>query len=152
MPGGGLMQLVAYGAQDIYLTALVSGDTPQTFWFDRNTDLAIPLVSSPLVDNILYLTDEIIYIDEYEECIISLDQIHHNENIAKCSQCKKIAKYQLMQQWFNENKSCPHCRGTYPEVSFLCGAGQIQNLGNSERKHANENEEENILSKKAKFN
>lgn len=186
---GGLMQLIAYGAQDIYLTGnrsvtrysppsisttpepSPSSNIPLSFWFNQNSNLAIPLVSIPYAsqninlgitdnespyehdyDNILYLTEDLIEIDRYEECIISLEQIQNNENIAKCSQCKKIVKYNVMQQWFNENESCPHCRGEYPEVNFLCGKAQLKDLRNSERKHINENnKEENQPSKKIKL-
>lgn len=139
---GGLMQLVAYGAQDIYLTGNTNNTILQPYYeSEYNHDY----------DNILYLTEDLIEIDRYEECIISLEQIQNNENIAKCSQCKKIVKYNVMQQWFNENESCPHCRGEYPEVTFLCGKTQLQDLRNSERKHINENnEEENPPSKKIK--
>ena len=143
---GGLMQLVAYGAQDRFLTrnSSVRRYSPPS----RLTTS----VTQEQHDNILYLTEDLIEIDRYEECIISLEQIQNNENIAKCSQCKKIVKYNVMQQWFNENESCPHCRGEYPEVTFLCGKTQLQDLRNSERKHINENnEEENPPSKKIKL-
>ena len=215
---GGLMQLVAYGAQDIYLTRNTSNtviqqtatEEPQTipeepesleapltiplaFWFNQNSNLAIPLVSLQYAsqnvdlgiedyesldyetpqtqhynnnndydndyDNILYLTEEIIEIDRYEECIISLEQIQNNENIAKCSQCKKITKYTIMQQWFNENESCPHCRGEYPEVTFLCGKAHIQSsfleksrTKNQDKKHnLEEQDNESLCNKKAKL-
>ena len=204
---GGLMQLVAYGAQDIYLTRNTSNtviqqtatEEPQTipeepessegplaiplaFWFNQNSNPAIPLAALPLAaqnvdlgiadyesldyetphyettyydndyDNILYLTEEIIEIDRYEECIISLEQIHNNENIAKCSQCRKIAKYTIMQQWFNENESCPHCRGEYPEVNFLCGKGNFLKRSHSANNFQEEEQDnESPCNKKAKL-
>jgi hypothetical protein len=225
---GGLMQLVAYGAQDIYLTGNTSNtsntviqqtatEEPQTipeepeepesseapltvplsFWFNQNSNSAIPLVALPLValpfaqqnidlgiadyesldyetphyetphynnnndydnyydhdyDNILYLTEEIIEIDRYEECIISLEQIQNNENIAKCSQCRKIAKYTIMQQWFNENASCPHCRGEYPEVNFLCGKGNFVKRSHSTNNFQEEEQDlDNQPNKKVKL-
>lgn len=208
---GGLMQLVAYGAQDIYLTRNTSitviqqtaTEEPQTipeepesseapltfplsFWFNQNSNPAIPLAALPLAaqnidlgiadyesldyetpqtqhynnnndydndyDNILYLTEEIIEIDRYEECIISLEQIQNNENIAKCSQCRKIAKYTIMQQWFNENASCPHCRGEYPEVNFLCGKGNFLKRSHSANNFQEEEQDnESPCNKKAKL-
>jgi hypothetical protein len=185
---GGLMQLVAYGTQDIYLTgntviqqtetpatpetpAIPSFNIPLSFWFNQNSNLAIPLVSIPYAsqninlgitdnespcehdyDNILYLTEELIEIDKYEECIISFEYIQNNENIATCSQCKKIVKYNVMQQWFNENASCPHCRGEYPEVNFLCGKANTKSLEHLHKKHnLEEQDNESPCNKKAKL-
>ena len=181
---GSLMQLVAYGAQDIYLTGNTviqqtatpepppsSSNIPLSFWFNQNSNLAIPLVSIPYAsqnininspdneslyehdyDNILYLTEELIEIDRYEECIISLEQIQNNENIAKCSQCRKIAKYTIMQQWFNENASCPHCRGEYPEVNFLCGKGNFLKRSKSANNFQEEEQDlDNQPNKKVKL-
>ena len=143
---GGLMQLVAYGAQDRFLTrnSSVRRYSPPS----RLTTS----VTQEQHDNILYLTEDLIEIDRYEECIISLEQIQNNENIAKCSQCKKITKYTIMQQWFNENESCPHCRGEYPEVNFLCGKANIQSLESLHKKHnLEEQDNESPLNKKAKL-
>ena len=183
---GGLMQLIAYGGQDIYLTGNTQPSNssseehesplyfPLPFWFNNNPNLAIPLVSLPYTsqninlginelqyynddydhdyDNILYLTEDLIEINRYEECIILLEQIQNNENIAKCSQCKKITKYNLMQQWFNENESCPHCRGEYPEVNFLCGKAQLQSLESLHKKHnLEEQDNKSPCNKKAKL-
>ena len=143
---GGLMQLVAYGAQDIYLT----GNTGNTR-YSPPSSLATS-VTPEQHDNILYLTEDLIEIDRYEECIISLEQIQNNENIAKCSQCKKITKYTIMQQWFNENASCPHCRGEYPEVNFLCGKANIQSLESLHKKHnLEEQDNESPPNKKVKL-
>ena len=150
---GGLMQLVAYGAQDRFLTgnSSVRRYSPPS----RLTTSVTPEQH----DNILYLTEDLIEIDRYEECIISLEQIQNNENIAKCSQCKKIVKYNIMQQWFNENESCPHCRGEYPETTFLCGKAQIQSsfletsrAKNQDKKHnLEEQDNESPCNKKAKL-
>ena len=140
---GSLMQLVAYGAQDIYLTGNTNNTILQPYYeSEYNHDY----------DNILYLTEDLIEIDRYEECIISLEQIQNNENIAKCSQCKKITKYTIMQQWFNENESCPHCRGEYPEVNFLCGKSNFLKRSHSANNFQEEEQDnESPPNKKAKL-
>jgi hypothetical protein len=145
----GILRLVANGAADRHLT---SGNlfVPLQFWFNYDTNLSIPVVSLPInfgynnneinIDNdididididiyndILNLTDEIIEINRYESCIISFEEIKNNENIVKCSQCSKIIRFELMQEWFTRMKNCPHCRGTYPTTTFLCGKSFINN-------------------------
>ena len=143
---GGLMQLVAYGAQDRFLT----GNSSVTRYSPPSR--LTTSVTPEQHDNILYLTEDIIEIDRYEECIISLEQIQNNENIAKCSQCRKIAKYTIMQQWFNENASCPHCRGEYPEVNFLCGKGNFLKRSHSANNFQEEEQDnESPCNKKAKL-
>ena len=143
---GGLMQLVAYGAQDRFLTGNSSVRR-----YSSPSSLATS-VTPEQHDNILYLTEELIEIDRYEECIISLEQIQNNENIAKCSQCKKITKYTIMQRWFNENESCPHCRGEYPEVTFLCGKSNFLKRSHSANNFQEEEQDnESPPNKKAKL-
>lgn len=138
---------------------------PLQFWFNYDTRLAIPIVSLPVPlvslpynsryldidfnmdieidnnidNNILNLTEEIINVNKYEICIISLEKIKNNENIVKCNQCSKIIRFELMQEWFNRTKNCPHCRGTFPNTTFLCGKSLIDddyddNLANKRRR------------------
>ena len=97
---GGLMQLVAYGAQDIYLTRNTSNtviqqtatEEPQTipeepessegplaiplaFWFNQNSNLAIPLVS------LQYASQNVdLGIEDYESLDYETPQTQHYNN------------------------------------------------------------------------
>jgi hypothetical protein len=101
MPGGGLMQLVAYGAQDQYLT----GNPIITFWrttYRRHNNFDIngnqPNVQLNKIDNIdswITIYRIIKETDRNIECPISLEIINTNRSYCICAECKYMHKNTL---------------------------------------------------------
>ena len=119
MPNGGLMQLVAYGAQDMYLT----GNPAITFFdagyrrhtnFSENDYIDIPRDVKKqhselcLVDH--YTLDRI-----YEEdcCAICLDEFKVKDEVHQ-TLCNHIFHFKCMSKLINSNHQCtyrcPLCR------------------------------------------
>lgn len=103
--GGGLMQLVAYGAQDIYLTG------NDQIRFRENGQL---LVFSELDEK----TIEANFFDEYnkrlevlsnDDCIICCECMTGDKAI-DCICCKKIFHVKCVGTWTKNKNTCPHCR------------------------------------------
>ena len=97
--GGGLMQFVNYGAQDIYLDG-----NPQItyfkFTYSRYGDL-------PLDEIIVEIKD--VEIKKGEYCIISLDEFVNNDLIQICYNCKKMFKDDIINQHLVNHHNCPYC-------------------------------------------
>jgi len=96
---GGLMQLVAYGAQDIYLM--------------RN-------ISALQSKQIIQWKNEIISfkIPKKTKCPITFDLINISSGVCKCLQCRNIFDYSAYKQWINTNKTCPVCRNRDIEYKY----------------------------------
>lgn len=81
MPGGGLMQLVAYGAQDVYLR----GSPNITFWkttYRRNTNFTIKEMVRPYYysDRRTYVNFELLFDDTKNK-----ELYYNNDSIVLCS-------------------------------------------------------------------
>ena len=134
LSGGGLMQLVAYGAQDIYLTANPSitffkttyrRDTEGSYLKSReqkrvefkNTDLRLPEFKF-IKDGKLELITEEFDIEEFtiedeedRECCICLNNYEEGA-IIQLLECRHHMHKECINEWFSENNSCPTCRNT----------------------------------------
>ncbi len=115
---GGLMQLVAYGAQDVYLT----GQPPITFYrttYRQHTNFAMdsiesnnepeiyqpPIKAEPLI--IYAILDA-----ENAVCVVSLEPIAEGGEYWLCGTCRKVIGWDAATVWISEHKNCPHCRQT----------------------------------------
>jgi len=100
MVGGGLMQLIAYGAQDVYLT----GRPQMTFWsttYRRHTNFSVMMESSfgPTKYDRKYANFEIKMNDDSDDFDVDFDMIfpsninlrnlNKNELFSKCEIIKK---------------------------------------------------------------
>jgi hypothetical protein len=113
MSGGGLMQLIAYGAQDVYLTA------PQQITYFRltyqsRTNFAPETI--PNYDSIVTpssITEPtIVYklLIANTECIITYIVIETNAAYWECDTCNKVVTWDAASLWISGHKNCPHCR------------------------------------------
>lgn len=108
------MQLVAYGAQDVYLNA-----TPTTYFSpiyrqhtyytsnsihanDNNIDTTSESITEP---TIIYKL-----IDANTECIITYISIEINSTYWECNTCNKVISWDAASLWISSHKKCPHCR------------------------------------------
>ena len=112
MPGG-LMQLVNYGAQDIYL---LSGNTHNIFTHSAYN----PINSSTDENNLMWSTlNKIINLEKNDECPIS-----NISFISECSYCIcYICKYNIdadtLKKCFQFNdKKCPMCRSKWTDFNI----------------------------------
>ena len=88
----GLMQLVGYGAQDIY-----------------NTPVAIlKPIYWPIINKLIDLTKN-------NECPISYNKFDDNCLYCICDTCNYNIDYENLKQWFDGKtiKTCPMCRNTW---------------------------------------
>lgn len=99
MIGGGLMQLVAYGAQDSYITS------------DR--DISKISVDKYIIKN----TNKVRKCEIYNEiCCLTQDELSNSNKIIICNRCKKYFDYtrflEYMEHYVSTYKKirCPHCR------------------------------------------
>ncbi len=128
------MQLVAYGAQDIYLT----GNPQITFWrttYRRHTNF------DPFGQNQQYEQNEygenefvnsydinkwtikyviILETDRNIECPINLELIKLNDQYCKCSQCKYNFSKDALVEAFKTNNTCPMCRFEWTRQNIIC--------------------------------
>ncbi len=112
------MQLVAYGAQDVYLT----GQPPITFYrttYRRHTNFAMDSIDSnaeiPSVEPIKQPDPELKYMilsAENATCIVSLEPIAEGGEYWQCATCSKVVEWPFATLWIAEHKNCPHCRQT----------------------------------------
>lgn len=136
MPGGGLLQLIAMGAQDIYLT-----NNPQISYFNstyrRKTCFSVEtsIIESHIIEqpkiqlHNLYLTvdfiknmvtmlqkHQYILLDQYHvnrvlkntECPITLNEI--TELYLECNTCKMCYDYNTTIHYFKRSLKCSYCR------------------------------------------
>ncbi len=92
MPGGGLMQLVAYGAQDIFLTDISyeSVTEEKLIWNEIN---------------------KILDLNKNSECPITYDELKHGCKYCVCHQCKyNFSTDGLMECFKKMQKNCPICK------------------------------------------
>ena len=116
------MQLVAYGAQDVYLTG--SNPIPTFFstTFYRHQNFALNINNDTENNNIeptpiLIQKPEIII--KYlrlepdggnNQCVISLELIEENGEYWQCNTCNKVVTWETAELWISQHKTCPYCR------------------------------------------
>lgn len=102
MPRGGLAQLLAYGAQDVYLTGNPSITRQWTITYNRGNNI-IPdnKIDFELLNNKYVETDNI---SDCSICIITKSNIITSCEHQYCKTC--------LDEWLNKQnkKSCPYCR------------------------------------------
>lgn len=135
MPGGGLLQLVAYGSQDAYLT----GNPTITFWrttYRRHTNFNVnnnqanvyPTVQLNQIDNIdswITVYRIIKETDRNTECPISLEIINPNSQYCICAECKyNFSKNEIKTAFETHNQyKCPMCRADWTDKTvYINGA------------------------------
>jgi hypothetical protein len=116
------MQLVAYGAQDIYIT----GNNPnptfyrttayrhQNFALNINNDTEnnnieptpIPIQKPKIVSIYQQLDSE----GGNNQCVISLEPIEENGEYWQCNTCNKVVTWEAAEIWISQHKTCPYCR------------------------------------------
>jgi len=117
MPGGGLMQLVAYGAQNVYITG-----APVTFYrvtYRRHTNFAMESIDfnednrDPPQIQLPELIIKYLQLDPVggnNQCVISLEPIQENDEYWQCNTCTKVVSWEAAGLWIGQHKTCPHCR------------------------------------------
>ena len=120
------LQLIAYGAQDIYLTA-----PPQTTFFNtvyrRHTNFSIDSTNSnntlitPKSTIILYKI-KLIELDDNEEyysCPVTFIKLIEYTRYITCSTCKKHFHESVFEDWLITQKTCPHCRKKWDDEIII---------------------------------
>jgi hypothetical protein len=125
---GSLSQLVAYGAQDVYLTG-----NPQTTYFRTiyrrytnfaNIDNVNDFANIDNVNNFANLFDinewpiELMLLLETDrniECPISLEIIKLDDQYCRCVQCKYNFSKNALISAFKNKRSCPMCRSDWKD-------------------------------------
>lgn len=111
MPGGGLMQLVAYGAQDIYLSDHRSSHS--NAYANHEYYHAICKRERKQKNIITHKDKQYGHPRQLKRgttCIISLDEIAEKENYTICGTCKQIFSWGHITLWLQNHDTCPHCR------------------------------------------
>ena len=117
MPGVGLMQLVAYGPQDMYLT----GNRQISFWSTSNIRRTnITMENLNKFDINLWPIKYIIILetDHNIECPIILEQINLNDQYCRCDKCKYNFSKEALIDSFKTKISCPMCRGEWTDKTL----------------------------------
>ena len=98
------MQLVAYGAQDLYL----SGDPHDIYSFQNQN------VRSPFdMNNWKHECVLILETDRNMECPIQLELIQLNDEYGRCKQCKYNFSKEALMNVFKTKSTCPMCRAKW---------------------------------------
>lgn len=111
MPGGGLVQLIAYGAQDIYLSS--DRNFHSNAYANHEYYHAICKRERKQKNIITHKTKQYGNPRQLKRgitCIISLDEIAKNENYTLCNTCKQIFSWGHITLWLQNHNTCPHCR------------------------------------------
>jgi hypothetical protein len=144
MPGA-LMQLVAYGAQDTFLT----GNPQITFFrttYRRHTNFANvePLdhvqfndIEYENIYDINKWTIKFVIIletDRNMECPINLEPINLNDQYCRCSQCKHNFSKEALVEAFKTNHTCPMCRSEWNDKTVYVNKQMEKNKKSSDKK------------------
>lgn len=92
---GGIMALIAYGAQDVYLD---------------NTNI---IDNSENFDNIIAIRE----IKNDTMCPVTFSDIEKDDMYTFCSRCNYNFS-QAVFKWIREHRSCPMCRNTWNTVTI----------------------------------
>jgi hypothetical protein len=129
MPGG-LMQLVAYGQQDVYLT----GNPTVTFSrityrrhtnFVREQNEQDELVNPYDINKWTIKYVIILETDRNMECPINLELIKLNDEYCKCNECKYNFSKEALMEAFNTNYTCPMCRAEWTDKTKYINKSQL---------------------------
>lgn len=115
---GGLMQLIAYGAQDVYLGNPVNtrnnrNGNPYFREIEERVDRVLNQMYNnnrqPAFDEsrVIFRSSRL---KNGTECPITMCPINKGEKYTKCYQCKKAFDWGSMVLWLRDNSTCPHCR------------------------------------------
>ena len=109
---GGLMQLVAYGAQDVYLENLVNwrNNRYQNPYFREIEERVYPVLNQPGFDEPINYVFWNSRLKNGTECPIMMCPINRGDKYTQCYQCKKAFDWGSMVLWLRDNSTCPHCR------------------------------------------
>jgi hypothetical protein len=86
MPSG-LIQLIAYGAQDLF-----------------EEDYELPVLQLNNWD------EEFKLLEDTKECIVMYVEINKGDKYLECNKCYKVFCEDIKNNWINKYKDCPHCR------------------------------------------
>ena len=105
--GGGLLQLVAYGAQDVYLMA------DQDIGFNQNGRNG-PQINLKRkreeTDKSMFHVSAIKDIEILEICGICHENMTNVKLMVGCPDCKKCLHKCCMDTWTKQHRTCPYCR------------------------------------------
>jgi hypothetical protein len=90
---GGLMQLIAYGAQDI-----------SEYIFEQSIEWKNEIISFK--------------IPKKTKCPITFDLINISNGVCKCLQCRNLFDYPAYKEWIDNNTTCPVCRTSNIEYTY----------------------------------
>ncbi len=108
--GGGLMQLVAYGATDVYL----SGDSYRVV-YRRHTNFSYESTEKCFEE----ITKNRLILDkERMVCPIEYTNINIDDKYLHCSKCNHNFCNDSITKWLNINKSCPMCRNKWSDYTI----------------------------------
>lgn len=111
MVGGGLMQLIAYGAQDIYLTSNYSDNySDYDSDYDSDDNLHQNMNNLQIDTKNWYQFDRPIKAtDKNNECPITLEKIGPNESYCICAECNYIFNAEELKKALKTHNECPMC-------------------------------------------
>jgi hypothetical protein len=72
----------------------------------QNPSFYVPLIEEYIMSRAPWKTTN-------ESCIISQEMIPWGAYYYRCTTCTKVIERKALNRWFNNNKSCPHCREKY---------------------------------------
>jgi hypothetical protein len=132
MPSGGLIQLMAYGGQEVYFTS-----NPQhTFFrtiYRRHTNFALfdqnqqneqnqyeqnEFINQYDINKWIIKYVIILETDRNMDCPINLDAIKLNDQYCRCTQCKYNFSKEALIESFKTNYTCPMCRAEWSDKTL----------------------------------
>ena len=103
MKGGGLMQLIAYGAQDVYLDYNSDND------LENNNELANRFNNLQTKINWYKFERPIKPTDRNNECPITLEKINLNDSYCLCLECNYNFDAKELKIALQTHNECPMC-------------------------------------------
>lgn len=134
--GGGLMQLVAYGAQDVYLQNVGNIFTNPNAYANHEYYHAIckpKTRNHNIISHKNKQTGIPRQLKRGTTCIISYDEIGENDTYTICHVCKQIYGWGSIIIWMQTSKTCPHCRCDM-DINHM---NKYVNTSNKKGKHKN---------------
>lgn len=132
------MQLVAYGAQDVYL----ENPVPVNWRNNRNgnpyfreLDELVDHRLNPQYNRPAFDETKAIFrksgLKNGTECLITLCPINRGDKYTRCYQCKQVFDWGSMVLWLQDHPGCPHCRTNLN----LDNMPKLINKHNDQKKH-----------------
>jgi hypothetical protein len=162
MPGGGLMQLVAYGAQDAYLT----GNPQVTFFrttyrrytnfnpynqneYEQNQYEQNEFVNPYDINKWTIKYVIILETDRNMECPINLELIKLNDQYCRCTQCKHNFSKEALIESFKTNHTCPMCRAEWSDKTLYVNKNEEIKKTSDKKKKSTKSDVINLNTYKA---